>query len=144
MIWDVVSLNKQDLQCQRLLFANSMHMSYINSLLCNFFISEVNKFSGEDRSDASNILENDEENIEANLKATAAIVSLNVAIEGDSTLLPGIRFRQDLLDALSQLASDAQVDDCLVSAEVLWAPEERWEVMTANDIYADYPNLVPL
>jgi len=72
------------------------------------------------------------------------VVSINLAIEGDSTVLPGIRYRQDVLDALSKIATDAQVGDCLLSAELLWAPEERWEVLTPNDVYADYPNLIPL
>lgn len=77
-------------------------------------------------------------------KATAAIVCINISIEGDSTSLPAIRFRQDLLEALSKIAADAQIEDCLMSAEILWEPESRQEVLTADQIYASYPNLVPL
>lgn len=107
-----------------------------------YCLHKVNKFGGEDRSETSQSPSSDADNF-IDPKATAAVVSINLAIEGDSTLLRGIRYRQDLLDALSKIASDAQVDDCLFSAEVLWAPEERWEVLTKNDIYADYPNLIP-
>lgn len=100
----------------------------------------VNKFGREDRSEAA---QSQSSNVN-DPKATAAVVSINLAIEGDSTNFKnGIRYRQDLLDALSKIASDAQVDDCLLSAEVLWAPEERNELLTKNDIYADYPDLMP-
>ena len=78
------------------------------------------------------------------LQATVGVVSIHVAIEGDSTRLPRIRIRPDLLEALSKLASDAQVGDCLLSAEILWAPEERRELLSMDDVYADYPDLIPL
>ena len=105
----------------------------------------MNKFGGEDRSvhlpprtgDAA-------EAPAATLQATAGVVSLHVAIEGDATKLPRIRMRSDLLEALSKLASDAQVGDCLLSAEILWAPEERKELLSMDDVYADYPDLIPL
>lgn len=75
--------------------------------------------------------------------ATNAIVTINLAIEGDSTVLPGIRTRKDFLDSLSKIASDAQVGECLLAGEVLWAPTGR-ESLTKDDLYADYPNLIPL
>ena len=59
-------------------------------------------------------------------------------------MLPGIRFRSDLLTSLTRIASDAQVGDCLLSAEVLWAPENDNEILSKEDIDADYPNLIPL
>ena len=58
--------------------------------------------------------------------------------------MPRIRDRRDLLSALAKLASDAQVEECLLSAEVLWAPDAAGEVLTAEDVYTDYPNLIPL
>ncbi|GKY99089.1 hypothetical protein MPSEU_000864500 [Mayamaea pseudoterrestris] len=99
----------------------------------------VNKFGNMDRSD-------DQSPGSANVgpRATSAIVSINVAIEGDSTKLPRIRDRKDVLSALSKLASDAQVEECLLSAEILWAPDAPGEILTTNDVYADYPSLVPL
>jgi uncharacterized membrane protein len=71
-------------------------------------------------------------------------VTINLAIEGDKTMLPSIRFRQDLLDSLSKIAADAQVEDCLLSAEILWSPEDRNEVLPPEDVIADYPELVPV
>jgi uncharacterized membrane protein len=84
-----------------------------------------------------------------------ALVSLNVAIEGDSTALPAVRDRADVRRALETLAADAKVGDCLLSAEVLWAPEhdgggrgdeqegDRNE-LTLEGLAADYPELVPV
>jgi uncharacterized membrane protein len=84
-------------------------------------------------------------------------VSLNVAIEGDSTVLPAVRDREDVRRALETLAADAKVGDCLLSAEVLWAPEhgggdkDRGDVqegdgseLTLEGLAADYPELVPV
>jgi uncharacterized membrane protein len=72
------------------------------------------------------------------------VVSINIAIEGDTTKLSSIRGRKDLVSALSKLASDVQVEDCLLSAEILWAPDAPGEVLTVEDVYADYPDLFPL
>ena len=99
----------------------------------------VNKFGDQNRPDEQPDVENDD-----GARATKAVVTLNLAIEGDSTVLPRINSRQDLLNTLSQVASDAQVEDCLLSGEVLWSPEGAGEILTNDDLYEDYPNLVPL
>lgn len=98
----------------------------------------INKFGGKNRSDEQPGEQGD------GSKATQAVVTLNLAIEGDSTVLTKINSRQDLLKVLSQIASDAQVEDCLLSGEVLWAPEGPGEVLTRDDLYVDYPELRPL
>jgi uncharacterized membrane protein len=77
-------------------------------------------------------------------KATFAVVSINIAIEGDSTVLPTISSLDDVRLALARIASDAQTEECLLSAEILWAPEAAGDTLTENDIYADYPELIPL
>ena len=77
-------------------------------------------------------------------KATEAVVTILLAIEGDSTQLPKIQKRTDVLVALRKLAVDSQVDDCLLSGEVTWSPELRSETLTLTEIYADYPSLIPL
>ena len=77
-------------------------------------------------------------------KATEAVVTILMAIEGDSTQLPVIQKRTDVLAALRKLAVDSQVDDCLLSGEVTWSPELRSETLTLSDIYADYPSLFPV
>lgn len=77
-------------------------------------------------------------------KATAAIVTISISIQGDRTKLPNIRTRKDVADALSRIAADAPVEDCLLSAEVLWAPEARSDRLTDEDIIAEHPSLYPL
>jgi len=74
-------------------------------------------------------------------KATMAVVTLLVAVEGDSTKLPVIRSQKDMEEALAKIASDVKVDDCLQSAEILWTPEDRSEVLTMKEIVSDYPEL---
>uniref|UniRef100_A0A7S2UJC4 Uncharacterized protein n=1 Tax=Attheya septentrionalis TaxID=420275 RepID=A0A7S2UJC4_9STRA len=75
-------------------------------------------------------------------KATAAVVTLVLAIQGDSTKIPTrINSIRDIESALSQIASDVKVDDCLQSAEILWTPEERTETLTQREVFADYPDL---
>ena len=75
---------------------------------------------------------------------TNAIVTINFAMEGDSTILPTIQSRDDVHTALSLIASDALVGDCLMTAEVLWCPEDISETLTREAMYADFPNLVPV
>jgi uncharacterized membrane protein len=85
------------------------------------------------------------------------LVSVNLSILGDSTVLGPIRDRSDFRNALERISADAQVDDCLLSAEILWAPEttavgaggdeddgERGSVLTLEDLAANYPELAPL
>lgn len=73
-----------------------------------------------------------------------AIITVNFAIEGDSTKLPEIYSIEDLRKALRRISSDAQVDDCLITAEIVWAPEDRTERLSREETYEKYPNLVPL
>lgn len=74
-------------------------------------------------------------------KATMAVVTLVLSIQGDSTAVPMIRSIQDVENALRKIAADVKVDDCLTGAEILWTPEDRNEVLTRMDIIADYPEL---
>lgn len=67
-----------------------------------------------------------------------------LAIEGDSTKLPSIKSRTDVLEALNRIAVDAQVDDCLLSGEISWAPELRSESLSSEDVIFDYPGLFPI
>ena len=75
---------------------------------------------------------------------TTAIVTINFAMEGDSTVLPVIKSRDDLHSALLLISSDALVGDCLMTAEVLWSPEDISETLSRETTYADFPNLVPI
>jgi len=75
-------------------------------------------------------------------RATSAVVTILLQIEGDQTKLPSISSRTDLKNALLRIAADAQVEDCLISAEVLWTPERRGDTMTQQEIASLYPDLV--
>jgi uncharacterized membrane protein len=70
-----------------------------------------------------------------------AVVTLVLAIDGDSTKLPLINSLNDVEDALRRIASDSKVDECLQGAEILWTPDDRSETLTLRDVVADYPEL---
>ena len=74
-------------------------------------------------------------------KATMAVVTIILSIAGDSTKIPKINSISDVEEALRKMASDAKVDDCLQSAEILWTPEDRSETLSFGDVVADYPEL---
>lgn len=98
----------------------------------------VNNFGGKDNSERSNTA------VEDPSRATSAVVSINLAIEGDSTKFSQIKTRSELRAALSRVAADSQIEDCLLSAEIMWTPEDRSETLSNQDVYADYPSLYPL
>lgn len=75
-------------------------------------------------------------------KATMAVVTLVLAIDGDSTKIPtNINSLADVEEALRKIASDSKVDDCLQSVEILWTPEDRSETLSRREVLADYPEL---
>jgi len=74
-------------------------------------------------------------------RPTLAVISLIVAIDGDSTKLPKINSFSDVEKALTAIATDVKVSDCLRSAEILWTPEDSNDVLTERDVAADYPSL---
>lgn len=74
-------------------------------------------------------------------KATMAVVTLLINIDGDSTKVPQIRSPADVEEALRKIAADAKVDSCLQGAEILWTPEDRAETLSPRDVIADYPEL---
>lgn len=125
-----------------LLFFNFSH---------NIMHSAVNKFGKANEPDQARITsdaDDDDDDVSKedvdSSGLTNAVVSIQLSIEGDSTTMPSITYRQNLRDALERIAADAQVEDCLVSAEILWSPEEKNDRLTSEDIYASYPDLIPL
>jgi uncharacterized membrane protein len=77
-------------------------------------------------------------------KATVAVVTLIMLIEGDSTsktLSKRVNSIRDVEDALSRIAADSKADKALRGAEILWTPEERDETLTMRDVLADYSSL---
>ena len=77
-------------------------------------------------------------------EATVAVVTLLLSIEGDKTKLPTIRSYRDVEKALTTIAADSKVENCLLSAEILWTPEDASETLTKRDVIAEYPNLTYL
>ncbi|KAL3775281.1 hypothetical protein ACHAWO_013087 [Cyclotella atomus] len=77
-------------------------------------------------------------------KATVAVVTIVLQIDGDSTsnqLSSRANSIRDVEEALSRIAADSRVDDCLRGVEILWTPEEREETLTMRDVLADYSDL---
>jgi uncharacterized membrane protein len=74
-------------------------------------------------------------------QATMAVVTLLIAISGNSTQLPNIDSMGDVDQSLRKIASDSIVDDCLLSAITLWTPTDRGETLTRREVAADYPDL---
>jgi len=109
-----------------------------------FETETVSKFGGVDfavfdhsssKSLAGSVTQNEQD------KATMAVVTMVLAIDGDSTKLNTINSASDVEQALNKIASDAKVSDCLLSAEILWTPEDRTETLRSEDVVADYPEL---
>jgi len=95
----------------------------------------ISKYKGVDYSIPHNV------NDSINLKATLAVVTIVFTIEGDNTKIPEIRSVLDVETALTRIAADSEVEDCLISAEVLWTPGDISETITEREMYADYPEL---
>lgn len=74
-------------------------------------------------------------------QATMAVVTLLIEIDGDSTKLPSINSLENVEEALRKIASDSRVGECLQSAEILWTPEDRNEILSSRDVVVDYPEL---
>lgn len=77
-------------------------------------------------------------------KATMAVVTIVMMIDGDSTskqLSSKVNSVRDVEGALIRIAADAKADSCLRGAEILWTPEESDETLTRKEVFADYPSL---
>jgi uncharacterized membrane protein len=66
------------------------------------------------------------------------VVTLLVAAEGD-VKLPVVNSTEELRQALNQLGGVGR--DRLMALEVLWAPQASGDVLTAEDLIVEYPNL---
>ena len=99
----------------------------------------VSKYGGVDYSSSQGVLPGNRDS--ASPKATMAVVTLVMAIDGDSTKVPNINSVASVEEALRLIASNSKVDDCLQSVEILWTPEERTETLSLRDVVADYPEL---
>ena len=101
----------------------------------------VSKFGGVDYSDVRTRRSSPSE---YSSKATVAVVTIVMMIDGDSTskaLSSKVNSISDVTDALSRIAADSKADNCLRGAEILWTPEERDETLTMKEVFADYSSL---
>ena len=74
-------------------------------------------------------------------KATMAVVTLVLSMQGDSTKVFRIRSLADVENALRRIAANVKVKDYLTCAEILWTPLGRTEALSRLDVMADYPEL---
>ena len=130
-----------------------LSLEYLTRCHYSFHFPPVNNYGGKNQPDEPSPTESSST---TNYRATEAVVSITLSIEGDSLMDvlptrsknnksgPKIRTRKELRQILTRIAADAQVDDCLLAAELLWAPEERSDLLSPQDIAADYPELYPL
>ena len=89
------------------------------------------------------------------------LATILLVIKGDHTSLPlpfGLVRRRDMARALTRIATDARVADCLIASELGVMPDarlfsmneqgerviDRSRMLTENEILKAFPNLVPL
>lgn len=77
---------------------------------------------------------------------TACVVSLVVAVRGQSEAAMRIRNSSDLRNVLQILASEALTDDGdnVMGMEMLWTPSEQGTVITDKEIISNYPEMIML
>jgi hypothetical protein len=89
------------------------------------------------------------------------LATILLVIKGDHTSMPlpfGIVRRRDMARALTRIATDAKVEDCLIASELMVMPDvrsfsmdeegeriiDRSRTLTEKEILKAFPNLVPL
>eukprot|EP00981_Chlorochromonas_danica_P014112 scaffold7402_cov160-Ochromonas_danica.AAC.2 len=79
-------------------------------------------------------------------RPTQAVVSLIVAVRGQSEALRRCSSVTDLRSALQSLASEALTDEGenVMAVELLWTPSERGDVLSKKQLILDYPELLEL
>lgn len=79
-------------------------------------------------------------------RPTLAVVTLCVAIRGQSTKMGSVGSVTGLKKALQTLAADAISDDGdnILATEVLWTPQDNRDVLTRSEMIQDYPELIDL
>jgi uncharacterized membrane protein len=112
-------------------------------------LSERSKFTAETLSNFNNQLKQasdrggsltvaDKGGALAEVSGEYIVVTLLVGTQG-KLQLPAINGSEDMQRALSQLGSISS--DQLLALEVLWTPQAEGDVLTRDDVLAEYPNL---
>jgi uncharacterized membrane protein len=105
----------------------------------------VNKFRGENKPDKrSTITEANDTKV-----PTKGVVTLTVAMAGNflgpKTQYAKVKNREELINLLTQIGSDVQLEDNrMIAAEIFWSPEEPNDILTQDELYFKYPELLPL
>ncbi|KAJ1627451.1 hypothetical protein T492DRAFT_1025119 [Pavlovales sp. CCMP2436] len=74
---------------------------------------------------------------------TYMVVTLMALLENGSAL-PEVSSVADLRRALSQLAAEVGKDGNLIAADVLWTPQEPTDVLSREDMFAYFPELIDI
>jgi len=99
----------------------------------------VNLVAGRDKSKDRSA----EDDVNSIGKPTVAVVTIIVALEDKE--LPKVTDVKSLRKCLTMLGgSDLLGTSALLASEVMWTPEEPWEVLEKADLYLEYPELMPL
>jgi hypothetical protein len=80
------------------------------------------------------------------------LATILLAIKGDHTSGPfkyGVDSKRDFGRALSRIATDAQVEGCLIGSEMLWKPHElkfdrgdgAYSLLSESDVLKAFPDL---
>jgi uncharacterized membrane protein len=104
---------------------------------------------GQLKNASSNIKATRENNVNGTTDNKQLLVaSMILVIKGDHTSSPfqsGISTKKDMGRVLLRIASDAQVENCLVGSEVMWLPHELKDGhLVESDILRRFPDIVPL
>ena len=77
---------------------------------------------------------------------TSCIVSLLVAVRGQSDAAIKVRNSSDMRNVLQTLASEALTDEGnnIMGVELLWTPSERGSIISEQEIVANYPELIQM
>eukprot|EP00286_Rhodomonas_abbreviata_P020121 CAMPEP_0181299050 /NCGR_PEP_ID=MMETSP1101-20121128/6124_1 /TAXON_ID=46948 /ORGANISM="Rhodomonas abbreviata, Strain Caron Lab Isolate" /LENGTH=404 /DNA_ID=CAMNT_0023404143 /DNA_START=21 /DNA_END=1235 /DNA_ORIENTATION=- len=97
----------------------------------------VNRVDGQNRADPRK----PEASLEAIGTQTAAVITLLLGF--DDATLPKVNDRESMKKALREMAAVAQEPNKLLQAELLWTPEEPWEIVMPSDVPLSYPDLIP-
>jgi uncharacterized membrane protein len=100
------------------------------------FEQETSRYGGVDYSDGSG-----RQSSPSDSKATMAVITIMLAIDGDSTKVGTMNSIQDVEDALRKIAANVKINDCLQGSEILWTPEDQRETLSLREVVADYPEL---
>jgi uncharacterized membrane protein len=114
----------------------------------------VNKFQGENRPD--DYMQPTTTISSTSTKSTKGVVTITVAMGGNFVGPQNnnknkknntfqITNRNDLINLLTQIGSDVQLEDNqMMAAEIFWSPEQNNDILTQDEIYYKYPELLPL